>query len=377
MLMNQKARGGKPWTFALLLGALVVAAHEHSAHALDETLGASPAIPAPEVRPTSSGPMRYRLASGWEQWPEDKRRRVINAMNAAVGLYNELGRFPKEVTAAYSPGTPTADGNYNGNIRFGGQIGFRVALHELGHVLGAGQHPNWGKLSVQGKWEGPQALAQLRAFEGPQAVLHSDRMHFWPYGLNQDSEGSPENFRRHVLMVAAIRRDLGITPAHEPFKGMVGVGTWETQAEFKNIKVTKDDQTLFSSSLLQDPGWKMQRGQWSTVDGALRQTGSDQGARAWIGNPGWSDYTLSLKARKLGGKEGFLIGFGSAGDDTKTWWNLGGYGNTQHLLQAPDIIAPPLEGSIETGRWYDVRLEVAGPNVKCYLDGRLVQEAGR
>jgi hypothetical protein len=116
----------------------------------------------------------------------------------------------KQVTASYNVGTPTADGNYNGNIRFGGQIGKRTALHELGHVLGVGTHPKWRGLIVDGKWTGAHALAQLRAFDGPDAVLHADRQHFWPYGLNYDKESSPEFDRRHVLMVAAFRRDLGI-----------------------------------------------------------------------------------------------------------------------------------------------------------------------
>jgi alpha-L-rhamnosidase len=34
-----------------------------------------------------------------------------------------------------------------------------------------------------------------------------------------------------------------------------------------------------------------------------------------------------------------------------------------------------MNGSIETGRWYDVKVEVKGSGVKCYLDGKLVQEA--
>jgi hydrogenase/urease accessory protein HupE len=32
--------------------------------------------------------------------------------------------------------------------------------------------------------------------------------------------------------------------AVEPIRGMVGVGTWATQAEFRDIKVTKGNQTL-------------------------------------------------------------------------------------------------------------------------------------
>lgn len=331
---------------------------------------------SPVAAPAKTG-FTYQLGEGREQWPADKRQRIVEAMDGALALYNQLGKFNKNVTAYYSPGTPTADGNFNGTIRFGGQISQRVALHELGHVLGVGTHPKWGSMVVDGKWTGPTAQAQLRVFDGPDAVLHADRMHFWPYGLNYDTESSPENQRRHVLMVAAFQRDLGIA-AGVPISGMVGVGTWATQAEFKDLKVTKSGQTLWSSDFSQGlKPWKMQQGQWQVVNGALRQTSDAEGAKALIGDPTWSDYTFSLKARKLGGKEGFLIIFGSAGDDAKTWWNLGGWDNTQNKIELPNANVSPSAGQIETGRWYDIRVEVQGSTVKCYLDGQLVQQATR
>ena len=31
-------------------------------------------------------------------------------------------------------------------------------------------------------------------------------------------------------------------------------------------------------------------------------------------------------------------------------------------------------GRIETGRWYDIRIELAGEKIKCYLDGKLIQD---
>ena len=343
-----------------------------------ETKSAEPAAAAAVPADFSGHPMVYRLADGHGGWPADKRRRVVEAMDAAIGLYNRLGVFPKNVTAAYSPDTPTADGNYNGNIRFGGQINRRVALHELGHVLGIGTHPRWRSLIRDRKWTGRHALAQVRAFGGPEAVLNVDGMHFWPYGLNYDRESSPENDRRHVLMVAAFRRDLGIV-AGEPIRGMVGVGTWATQAEFKDIKVTRGGRTLLSSDFSRGTrGWKTLRGKWEVVGGVLRQTSEEENVRALVvGDTFEGDHTLTLKARKLGGREGFLVIFGSPGDETKSWWNLGGWGNTRHALEVPDGASTPVAGSIEPGRWYDIRVEVRGATVKAYLDGKLVQQARR
>jgi BNR repeat-containing family member/Domain of Unknown Function (DUF1080) len=173
-------------------------------------------------------------------------------------------------------------------------------------------------------------------------------------------------------------RVVDLYQGQEPVRGMIGVGTWGTQAEFKDIKVTKAGRTLYAGDFSKGlPGWKTTGGQWQAASGVLRQTSEDNGVRAVTGDPKWSDYTLTLKARKLGGKEGFLIIFGSPGDDTKSWWNLGGWGNTAHGLEFPGGSAPHVPGKIETGRWYDIRVEVRGPTVKCYLDGKLVQQATR
>lgn len=154
--------------------------------------------------------LKYVLPDGHEKWPEDRKKRITDAMEAAVALYNAHGVFKKQVWANNSPGTPTADANYEGWINFGGSINTRVALHEISHTLGIGTHPNWQANIKDGKWTGKHALAQLREFDGENATLSADRMHFWPYGLNFDNESSKENDVRHVKMVAAMRKDMGI-----------------------------------------------------------------------------------------------------------------------------------------------------------------------
>jgi hypothetical protein len=165
---------------------------------------------AATTQPARKYSIKWKLAPGSEKWDPKLREQITTSVDAAVALYNELGEFDKQLTAAYSPGTPTADGNYNGHINFGTQMNKRVALHEIAHTLGVGQHKNWQANINDGKWIGKAALAQLHEFDGPDAVLHADRQHFWPYGLNFDKESSPENDRRHVLMVAALRKDMGI-----------------------------------------------------------------------------------------------------------------------------------------------------------------------
>ena len=158
--------------------------------------------------------------------------------------------------------------------------------------------------------------------------------------------------------------------------GMVGVGTWLTQAEYKDIKVARGDEVLLSCDFASGTkGWKLQGGDWKAEGGVLKQTARDENIRAVIGDKKWDNYTYTLKARKTGGAEGFLILFGVDKDNQKSWWNIGGWGNKRHGLELPGVESKDVEGSIETGRWYDIKVELKGGNIKCYLDGKLIHDA--
>lgn len=163
-----------------------------------------------EAKNKPKGSISYKLSGGSDKWPDDRKKRIIAAMDASIGFLNKNANFRKELTANNSPGTPTADANIQGWINWGGSISRRVALHEIAHTLGIGTHENWQKNIKDGLWTGKNALEQLREFDGKDAVLHADRQHFWPYGLNQDSESSHINDLRHIKMVQAMRKDMGV-----------------------------------------------------------------------------------------------------------------------------------------------------------------------
>ena len=160
--------------------------------------------------------------------------------------------------------------------------------------------------------------------------------------------------------------------------GAIGVGTWLTQAEFKDIKVTQGDKVLFRSDFSTGfNGWQTHQGHWQVKDGAMQQTAIEDNVRAIAGDKSWKDYTLTLKARKLGGAEGFLILVNAQDDTAKGWWNIGGWGNARHALEMDGVSAPSVEGRIETGRWYDIKVENIDNHIRCYLDGKLVHDARR
>lgn len=169
-------------------------------------------------------------------------------------------------------------------------------------------------------------------------------------------------------------------PVIEPkASGRVGVGTWNTSAEYKDIKVVSlEGRTLYESDFSRGlEEWMTEGGNWSVVDGALRQTAIAENVRAVVGDPSWSNYTLSLKARKLSGSEGFLVLFETAGIDAPIWWNLGGWNNSEHGLQGAGLTEQRIRGSVESNRWYDIRIESRDGGIRAWLDGELVQSAER
>jgi len=164
-----------------------------------------------------------------------------------------------------------------------------------------------------------------------------------------------------------------VTPA--AFTGRIGVGTTFSQAEFKDITVTKDGQTLLKSDFSKNgDGWTARSGTWVVKDGAYLQTTVTGEHCIYAGDPSWSDYTLSLKARKIGGNDGFIINF-AVQDGTEMTWRVGVGGGGQDRLEIPGATDPYVPGNVEVGRWHDIRVELKGSTVKCYQDGQFIQEA--
>lgn len=160
--------------------------------------------------------------------------------------------------------------------------------------------------------------------------------------------------------------------------GGIGLQTWKTQAEFKDITVEKDGKTLYQSDFrVIAPRWRTLRGDWKAVDGVYRQTSLEQDRRAILVAPelrGLRNYTLKLKARKLGGAEGFLVHFGLKDEGSYYVWNIGGWDNKEDGLEKVGAgvspLAPRVPNHIETGRWYNIRVELTEGRIQCFLDDR-------
>jgi alpha-L-arabinofuranosidase len=189
-----------------------------------------------------------------------------------------------------------------------------------------------------------------------------------------------ENMGDAVLPVSVAEQPRKL-PAPPMPSGRIGVGTWGTTAQFADMKVTDGDQVLFQADLSNGmQGWRRGAGAWDVEDGALTQTSADEACRITAGAASWGDYTYSLRARKVSGREGFLVLFHSRGRDNYIWWNIGGWGNTRTILERTvdgnkEEFGPASDVSVEPNRWYDIRIELKGRDIKCYLDGKLITEA--
>jgi alpha-L-arabinofuranosidase len=157
--------------------------------------------------------------------------------------------------------------------------------------------------------------------------------------------------------------------------GGISLGSWNTQVEYDDVVVTgSDGRVLLDSTFSGDAtGWQPASGSWSVRNGVYAQTSNATDARSVAGSGSWTNYTISLKAKKTGGAEGFLVGFGVQDTGNFYWWNLGGWGNTTSAVErAVNGAKTTVAGSgttIQTGRTYDIRISVTGRTVTTYLDG--------
>ncbi|SET21698.1 alpha-L-arabinofuranosidase C-terminal domain-containing protein [Paenibacillus sp. NFR01] len=92
-----------------------------------------------------------------------------------------------------------------------------------------------------------------------------------------------------------------------------------------------------------------------------------------------SSYTLKLKATKFSGVRGFNIVYGMQDEQNRLVWEIGGWQNQDTILSSfvsgrGSVLTHSLF-TVETGREYELVLEVEGRTIRAYIDGVLVNEA--
>ena len=113
------------------------------------------------------------------------------------------------------------------------------------------------------------------------------------------------------------------------------------------------------------------------MEGALRQDAIGENFRAVTGDPAWMNYTLTLKARNLGGSEGFPScfkhrtsptrsgGTSAAGKTPSTRCRAAAWRKTMCAVRLKRIVGMIFASNCRDG------------SVKAFLDGKLIHEADR
>jgi hypothetical protein len=124
--------------------------------------------------------------------------------------------------------------------------------------------------------------------------------------------------------------------------------------------------------------WAAESGNWEPeVDGRIQQTayGADDARLVFAEAAAGPSYAFSVRARKNGGGEGFA----ETSPGNRYQWSVGGWLNRGMRLQRVDDgvvhdLNDAVAGPVETGRWYELRVEVDGRRIRCFRDGELVHD---
>lgn len=158
------------------------------------------------------------------------------------------------------------------------------------------------------------------------------------------------------------------------------LGSWGTHNEFKDIKVDINGGNLYS---IKGNEWVFGNGDWSVNGDTVVQSGDETGSTAWLDLTNLNNYTLTLKAKKTAGGEGFQVGVAAADGQNYYRVNIGGWGNTtakiQHIVngvssETGNVAEQSYVGNvnIEDNEWYDVRVEVSDYEIKAYLNDEFI-----
>ena len=301
------------------------------------------------------------IACDWGGVPKDRPLDIIDEhyynnpkffMQKAY-MYDDYDRSgPKVYVGEYAVTQGCGGGNLVAAL---GEAAYMTGLEKNSdHVVMASYAPLFVNPSMR-RWN-PNAIVfdQGRSYGTPS--YHVQKM----FANNVGDVVCPIEIETPIIEVASPR-------------GGISLATWATQVDFKDVKVTRGDKVLYESDFANgNSGFRFHGGDWKSVDGALRQNGSGKADIASVGSQSWgSEYTVTLKARKISGDEGFVVGFQLNNDRDKHWINFGGWGNKSHGLEGIGSNRR-IDGSIETGRWYDVRIELSKGNVDCFLDGKKI-----
>ena len=199
-------------------------------------------------------------------------------------------------------------------------------------------------------------------------MIRFDAAHSW---------GSPSYYVQRLFAenvgTTMVASDLKQTRRPRPSQFSVGLGSWNTEVEYKDVKVRTLSEASGASEYSGFSDLNIKKGRWNIDNGVISQRTQTTECVAICPEVfNATSYDLTLKARKQAGDEGFLIIFDYFDEDNFKWLNLGGWNNAQHGIEttmaASKNTTKTVGGTIEKDRWYDIRIEVRDTQVRAFID---------
>ena len=164
-----------------------------------------------------------------------------------------------------------------------------------------------------------------------------------------------------LALSACVHKNL-ITPS----QSRVGYSAWNTQVSYTHC-----------DPLPKTGKPELVSGTWEMNDGILQHKAREKAPLAICNYVIPSNhYTIQCSARKDSGPDGFIIVFNYVDAQHYCRLNFGYEGNTKHVIEQTSgnkrKRLATHTGSVETGKWYDVKLTVAGDTIKAWLDNELI-----
>jgi alpha-L-arabinofuranosidase len=165
------------------------------------------------------------------------------------------------------------------------------------------------------------------------------------------------------------------------FSGSIGLATWDTKAEYRDISVEQNGKILYQCDMLKHAeDWDLLRGNWQWRDSGLAQIAEGAQQFAMLKGKHFDTYTLRLKARKLDGYNAFIIPFAVKDSNTFMRMHIGAWWNKTAVIEqvengyeVTDLSTHArLSKPVETNKWYDIRMEVGMDTVTCFLNDELI-----
>ena len=147
----------------------------------------------------------------------------------------------------------------------------------------------------------------------------------------------------------------------------VAMATWNTKAEFKDVVVTDASGKEFKLDAQQEKALFAPLAEQNRMPNMVVVPNLKLG----------DSYTLKFKARKLDGREGFLIGINYYDDQNFTWINRGGWENTRDSIEETRSGDKAALNSqigafkpIQTGVWYEYEIQVGKNSLVAFENGK-------